>query len=118
MRAQKISRRAAGVGFEWEDLGGVWAKVHEEIDELKATEPGSAEAEDELGDLLFTVVNVARKMGIDAESALRRTCIKFKGRFEAMEESAEASGRALEDLAPEEWEALWVAAKSRLAAEA
>jgi tetrapyrrole methylase family protein/MazG family protein len=118
MRAQKISRRAAGVGFEWEDLGGVWAKVHEEIDELKATEPGSAEAEDELGDLLFTVVNVARKMGIDAESALRRTCLKFKGRFEAMEESAEASGRALEDLAPEEWEALWAAAKSRLAAEA
>lgn len=111
MRAQKISRRAAGVGFEWEDMAGVWAKVHEEIDELKATEIGTPEAEDELGDLLFTVVNVARKMGIDAESALRRTCVKFSGRFESMEEAAAASGTPLEDLSPMEWEALWDSAK-------
>ncbi len=98
MRAQKISRRAAGVGFEWEDIDGVWAKVHEEIDELKATEHGTPEAEDELGDLLFTVVNVARKMGVDAEAALRRTCEKFSGRFEDMETAAAAAGRPLEDL--------------------
>lgn len=111
MRAQKISRRAAGAGFEWEDLDGVWTKVHEEIDELKDTEPGSAEAEDELGDLLFTVVNVARKMGIDAESALRRTCLKFARRFEAMEATACADGRRLEDLTPAGWEEYWSLAK-------
>ena len=59
--AEKISRRAVSVGFEWETVEDVWDKVHEEIDELKATEPGTAEAEDELGDLLFTVVNVGAR---------------------------------------------------------
>ena len=113
MRAQKISRRAAGVGFEWEDLDGVWAKVHEEIDELKAAEPGSAHAAEELGDLLFTIVNVARHMGIDAESALRGTCDKFVGRFEDMERSASSSGRPLGELLAGEWEILWEQAKHR-----
>ncbi|MBN1192920.1 MAG: nucleoside triphosphate pyrophosphohydrolase [Coriobacteriia bacterium] len=111
MRAQKISRRAAGMGFEWEDIDGVWAKVHEEIDELKAAEQGTGEAEAELGDLLFTVVNLARKMGIDGESALRGTCNKFTGRFESMEEAAASAGRPLEDLEPSEWEAYWRQAK-------
>lgn len=111
MRAQKISRRAAGVGFEWEDIDGVWAKVHEEIDELKATDHGSPEAVDELGDLLFTVVNVARKMGIDAEAALRQTCEKFTGRFEHMEAAAAGAGRPLEDLSSGDWERLWADAK-------
>lgn len=113
MRAQKISRRAAGVGFEWEDLDGVWAKVHEEMDELKAAEVGTAEAEDELGDVLFTIVNVARKMGIDAESALRRTCARFTDRFEHMEAAAAADGRPLEDLQLGEWEELWAQAKQK-----
>ena len=113
MRAQKISRRAAGVGFEWDSLDGVWTKVHEEIEELKAAEPGSPEAEDELGDVLFTVVNVARKMGIDAESALRHTCAKFAGRFEEMEAVAGDAGRPLEGLEAYEWEALWGHAKKK-----
>jgi tetrapyrrole methylase family protein/MazG family protein len=111
LRAQKISRRAAGVGFEWEDIDGVWAKVHEEIDELKSAEPGTPEAEDELGDLLFTVVNLARKMGIDAESALRRNCSKFVRRFEHMEDAAASAGRPLEDLDLAEWETYWGQAK-------
>lgn len=111
MRAQTISRRAAAAGFEWEDLDGVWAKVHEEIDELKATQTGSAEAEEELGDLLFTVVNVARKMGIDAETALRRTCEKFAGRFEEMERALSEAGRPLEGLTADEWDGLWEGAK-------
>ena len=111
MRAQKISRRAAAAGFEWEDLEGVWAKVHEEIDELKATEPGTGEAAAELGDLLFTVVNVARKMGIDAESALRETCERFSGRFEHMERASAASGRDLGELDPAAWDELWNQAK-------
>ncbi|MDO8879467.1 MAG: nucleoside triphosphate pyrophosphohydrolase [Coriobacteriia bacterium] len=112
MRAQKISRRAAGVGFEWEDIGGVWEKVHEEIDELTAAAPGGENAAEELGDLLFTIVNVARHMGIDAESALRGTCDKFVRRFEDMEQAAASTGRALGDLEPHEWEILWGQAKS------
>jgi len=111
VRAQKISRRAAAAGFEWEDLGGVWDKVHEEIDELKATEPGSPDAEEELGDLLFTVVNVARHMGIDSETALRRTCDKFSRRFATMEHHAAEGGRELGELTPGEWDELWGRAK-------
>jgi tetrapyrrole methylase family protein / MazG family protein len=111
--AQKISRRAVGVGFEWESLEAVWEKVHEEIDELKETEPGSAEAADEIGDLLFTVVNLARKQGIDAEEALRATCRKFIGRFEGMERDAASSGRHVSDLDITEMEELWQHAKSR-----
>ena len=111
--AQKISRRAVGVGFEWESLEAVWEKVHEEIDELKETEPGSPEAADEIGDLLFTVVNLARKQGIDAEEALRATCRKFIARFEAMEGEAASAGRDVADLDITEMEALWQRAKSR-----
>ncbi|MBE0417423.1 MAG: nucleoside triphosphate pyrophosphohydrolase, partial [Coriobacteriia bacterium] len=111
--AQKISRRAVGVGFEWESLEAVWEKVHEEIDELKEVEPGTPEAADEIGDLLFTVVNLARKQGIDAEEALRATCRKFIARFEDMERAAASSGRIVNDLDIQEMEELWRHAKSR-----
>ncbi|MBW6467661.1 MAG: nucleoside triphosphate pyrophosphohydrolase [Coriobacteriia bacterium] len=111
--AQKISRRAVGVGFEWESLEAVWDKVHEEIDELKETTPGSPEAADEIGDLLFTVVNLARKQGIDAEEALRATCRKFIARFEDMEAATDAAGRTMSDLDITEMEELWRDAKSR-----
>lgn len=111
--AQKISRRAVGVGFEWESLEAVWEKVHEEIEELKETEPGSSEAADEIGDLLFTVVNLARKQGIDAEEALRGTCRKFIVRFEQMEHDAAESGCTLQELDIAEMEELWQRAKSR-----
>jgi tetrapyrrole methylase family protein / MazG family protein len=111
--AQKISRRAVGVGFEWESLEAVWEKVHEEIDELKETTPGSPEAADEIGDLLFTVVNLARKQGIDAEESLRATCRKFIARFEDMEHAAGSGGRAMNDLDITEMEELWRIAKSR-----
>lgn len=111
--AQKISRRAVGVGFEWESLEAVWDKVHEELDELKETEPGSPEAADEIGDLLFTVVNLARKQGIDSEEALRATCRKFIARFEDMERAAAAEGRSVAELDIREMEELWQCAKSR-----
>ncbi|HET6497690.1 MAG TPA: nucleoside triphosphate pyrophosphohydrolase [Coriobacteriia bacterium] len=111
--AHKISRRAVGAGFEWGSLDEVWEKVHEEIDELKETEPGSAEAAGEIGDLLFTIVNLARKQGIDAEEALRATCRKFIGRFEQMERDAAAAGRGVADLDISEMEALWRLAKER-----
>lgn len=113
MLAQKISRRAVAVGFEWETLDDVWEKVHEEIDELKATQPGSPEAVDEIGDLLFTVVNLARKQGIDAEMALRSTCAKFRQRFECMETAAAEEGRAIAELSIDEMEVLWQQAKAQ-----
>jgi len=109
--AEKISRRAVGVGFEWETVEDVWVKVHEEIAELQETEPCSPEAEDELGDLLFTVVNVGRKMGIDPEQALRGTCAKFIRRFSEMERVAAEAGRDIADLDIDEQEALWRRAK-------
>lgn len=111
MLAQTISRKAVSAGFEWETLDGVWAKVHEELDELKETEPGSPEAADEIGDVLFTIVNLARKQGIDAETALRGTCDKFRSRWSAMEEAAGREGRAVEDMDIDEQEALWQQAK-------
>jgi tetrapyrrole methylase family protein/MazG family protein len=89
----------------------VWEKVREEIDELRATDPGSEEAVDEVGDLLFTVVNVARKMGVDAETALRDACGKFIRRFEAMEAAAAEQGRDLTGMDGEDMEALWRLAK-------
>ena len=111
MLAQTISRKAVSAGFEWDSLEGVWAKVHEEIDELKAEEPGSAGAAEEIGDLLFTIVNLARKQGIDAETALRSTCDKFRSRWSAMEKAAAEGGEALDALPLERQEALWQAAK-------
>lgn len=109
--AEKISRRAVSVGFEWATVEDVWDKVHEEIDELKETAPGSPEAEDELGDLLFTVVNVGRKMGVDPEQALRGTCAKFIRRFTVMERVAAEQGQDLVEMDIEDMEALWRRAK-------
>lgn len=109
--AEKISRRAVGVGFEWETVDDVWEKVAEEIGELRATDHGTPEAEDELGDLLFTIVNVGRKMGIDPEQALRMTCAKFIRRFSSMEKAAAEQGRDIAELGIEEQEALWRRAK-------
>jgi tetrapyrrole methylase family protein/MazG family protein len=113
MLAQTISRKAVAAGFEWESLDGVWAKVHEELDELKAAEPGSPEAADEIGDVLFTIVNLARKQGIDAETALRGTCEKFRGRWAAMEADAREAGRDIADMTLDEQEGLWQKAKER-----
>lgn len=112
MLAQKISKRAVSVGFEWETLDDIWDKVHEEIDELKQTEPGSPEAADEIGDLLFTVVNLARKQGIDAEEALRGTCDKFSRRWTSMERTAAAHGKDITAYGIEDLERLWGEAKS------
>lgn len=116
MYAQKLSRKAAGVGFEWDSIDGVWAKVYEEIDELKATEPKTPEAAAELGDLLFTVVNLARKLGVDAEDALRTTCARFERRFKHMETQAAGNGTAFSELEKDEMERLWESAKRREAA--
>jgi ATP diphosphatase len=106
-RALKLQKRAARVGFDWPDLDGVRAKVNEELDELEAATPD--EREDELGDLLFTLVNHTRRLGIDPETALRRANAKFERRFRAMER---ASAEPLQSLDLEALETLWQRAKA------
>ncbi len=112
MAAQKISRRVAARGFEWEDTEGVYDKLAEELAELRATEPGTPEAAEEVGDLLFTVVNLARRYGVDAEEALRGTNAKFMRRWRHMEAAAVLAGRPIDDHGIEELEGLWQAAKA------
>ena len=107
MQAQKVSRKAAAVGFEWETVSDVWDQVAEERAEFEAEEPGSAARELEFGDLLFSLVNVARREGIDAESALRASANKFRSRWAAMEDAAYEQGVALESLSTTRLNELW-----------
>lgn len=109
MQAQKISRKAVAAGFEWPDEEGVWEKVAEEVEEFKNAAPEDAELE--FGDVLFSLVNVARWRGIDAENALRATCVKFRRRWAFIEGAAWAQGKDAADLTAEEQEALWQEAK-------
>ncbi|MFD0703617.1 nucleoside triphosphate pyrophosphohydrolase [Slackia equolifaciens] len=111
MQAQKISRKVVAAGFEWPDEEGVWEKVAEEVEEFKNAAPEDAELE--FGDVLFSVVNVARWRGIDAENALRATCVKFRRRWAFIEGAAWAQGKDAADLTVEEQEALWQEAKRR-----
>ena len=107
MQAQKVSRKAAAVGFEWETVDDVWAQVASERAEFEREEPGSAEREMEFGDMLFALVNVARRESIDAESALRASTMKFRARWEAVEELAYERGTSVEALSTEELNRLW-----------
>ena len=134
MQAQKISRKAAAAGFEWDTVEDVWAQVDEERAELGAAyaaapkapsgkmDPSAgtpdadgealvSAAEMEFGDVLFSLVNVGRRMGIDAESALRASCRKFRARWSAMEALAAAEGRRIEDYSTAEQNALWAQVK-------
>lgn len=110
MQAQKISKKAVAAGFEWECVEDVWAKVAEEIEEFKAAETPE-ERELEFGDILFALVNVARWEGVDAESALRAVCSKFRRRWAFMEGAAWAMGKELDELTQPEQEELWQQAK-------
>ena len=111
--AMTISKKAAKAGFEWDDMAGVWDKVHEELDELKeAVASGDkAHAQEELGDLLFTLVNVARWCEIDPESGLAGTNHRFLDRFSRVEAALEGNlqGRSIKEL-----EGLWQQAKAAI----
>lgn len=114
MRAEKLQKRAARVGFDWPTVEPVFDKVREELDEVSVEiDRGSdpARLEDELGDVLFTCVNLARKLGTDPETALRRTNAKFERRFRDVETFAAKDGKFLNDLDIEALEALWERAK-------
>jgi tetrapyrrole methylase family protein/MazG family protein len=112
--AMKVSKKAAKAGFEWEDLEGVLDKLREELQEfeLEIEQQNHERATEELGDLLFTVVNVARWKKIDPELALRDTVRRFTTRFHAMESEAQTRDLKLEELSPAQWDELWNRAKS------
>ena len=116
VRAAKLQRRAAQVGFDWPQATEVLDKLDEEISELRAEIEQGASAErlsDEIGDLLFAAVNLARHLDVDGETALRQANAKFERRFRAIEEALRSRGRRLEDASLDEMEALWQEAKTR-----
>jgi nucleoside triphosphate diphosphatase len=138
LEAHKLSSRAAHVGFDWPEIEGLFSKLEEETEELRdelkdlpvalpgSKRPGTgvagsgqtqitdaqrARLEDEVGDLFFVLVNIARYLGLDPESALKKTNRKFKRRFQWMEERLQASGRGPQQASMDELEELWQRAK-------
>ena len=114
LRASRIGARTANVGFDWDEPGAVIDKVDEALAELRQAVASAdlTHIEEELGDLLFTVANLARKLRVDPESALRAANGKFTRRFRAIEQRLAARGRALHDATPEELEREWQAVKA------
>jgi len=114
LRAYEIGTRVAAVGFDWARTADVVNKIEEEVAELRAAvaSEGPARAEEEMGDLLFSIANLSRKLGIDPESALRRANEKFTRRFTALEENLHAQGRSVHDATLEEMEREWARVKT------
>ncbi|MHB8525411.1 MAG: nucleoside triphosphate pyrophosphohydrolase [Candidatus Acidiferrales bacterium] len=120
LEAYQLTRRASNIGFDWESVDGVLEKLNEEIAELREELRGTGakkekvqtKIEQEMGDLLFAAVNVARFVGADAELALKRANQKFVARFQWMERAAEEQGRRLADVPRDEMEGLWNQAKA------
>ena len=110
--SQEIQRRAAHVGFDWEDVDGVIDKLAEEVGEFKRADTEKEKAK-EFGDLLFTLANIGRRMGIDLEAALREANKRFYKRFTYMEEACRERGVNLSELSFDEQNALWEEAKKR-----
>ena len=112
-RDQRLTTKAAKVGFDWTDAAHVIKKIHEELDEVKeaASSKDRDRIGDEIGDLLFSVTNLARHFGIDPERALRGTNAKFERRFRAVEQALGEQDRSLDEASLEDMERLWVAAK-------
>ena len=126
LKAYRMQDKARGVGFDWEEKGQVWDKVSEELGEfkaeLRAMEESSSEeerkaafsrAEAELGDYIFAIVNAARLYGLNPDTALERTCHKFRQRFTYLEEHTIRQGRDLKDMTLAEMDAIWDEAKRK-----
>jgi MazG family protein len=109
LRAHEIGARVAAVGFDWARASQVVDKIEEEVAELRraVASEGQARSEEEMGDLLFSIANLARKLGIEPESALRKANVKFSARFEALERAFESRGRSVHDATREEMEGEW-----------
>ncbi len=117
-RGQRMQEKASRVGFDWRNISGVLDKLHEELTELAEAQrlgQDDPHVREELGDVLFTVVNLSRALGIDAETAMREANEKFYRRFAFMEERAAAGGKTLSDLSLDELEELWQLAKTQAA---
>ena len=115
-RAEKVQKRAAKQGFDWTDIAQVWDKVYEEIAELKheeqTAEPEQTDKiEDELGDLMFAIVNLSRHYKLNAESALRRATKKFESRFRIMEQQIDREQKTLSEMTLNDMEQQWQQAK-------
>jgi tetrapyrrole methylase family protein / MazG family protein len=119
VEAQQIASRAASAGFDWENLAQVLEKLREELAELENARESAAHAdvEDEIGDLLFVIVNIARFLKVDPEQALRKTNLKFRRRFAFIEKGLAAAGKTPRDATMEEMESLWREAKRSLSAD-
>ena len=118
LRAYEIGIRAKSVGFEWDTVSDVVDKIQEEVDEVREVVSGDqpldhARAEEEMGDLLFTVAHLSRQLGIEPETALRKANDKFTKRFTTMETAVEASGRKMADMRLDELEVEWQRAKAQ-----
>ena len=116
IRAEKLQKRAARVGFDWPDAQGALNKIHEECDELQQEleQADNDKLKDELGDLLFSVINAARLLGMDAEQALSQANEKFERRFRAMETKLSNDGDVdLHSLTQQEWGAAWESVKQQ-----
>jgi XTP/dITP diphosphohydrolase len=115
VKATRIQDKAKGVGFDWEEKDQVWEKVQEELDELREAEGSGEEQhiEEELGDVLFSVINYARFLSVDPESALERTNKKFIGRFTHMERQVKEQGLLMQEMSLFELEAFWRSAKKQ-----
>ncbi len=114
-RAHRLQERAARVGFEWDRIDDVFAKLDEELGEFRDTlsTKDPSRMEDELGDVFFVLVNISRYIGVNPEDALRKTISKFISRFQYIEESAKTTGRELSEMTLEEMDNLWDEAKER-----
>ena len=115
VRAQRVQSKAARVNFDWPDATAAWTKVEEEMREAAAALAGGERARlaDELGDVLFSLVNVARLSSLDAEDVLQAAVEKFRRRFTTMEDDLNASGKSVASVSPEELERSWEAAKAQ-----
>ncbi len=111
IEGQKLTKKAAKVKFDWKNVEQIFDKLDEETDELKSAIETNGNIEEEIGDLLFVVVNLARKLDVDAETALKKTNRKFRERFKFIETELKSNGKTLESSNLEEMDALWNKAK-------
>ena len=112
-RAFRLQEKAATTGFDWDNVDDIWTKIDEEIEEVRKASSGGneKELEEEIGDLIFSAVNLSRFMGVNPEDALRRTIKKFESRFKSIEKAAEDSGRDITELSLEEMDKIWESSK-------
>ena len=114
-RAQRLQEKASYAGFDWDNINSVWEKLDEEIDELREADKsrGISDLKEEIGDVLFSVVNLARHLKLDSEELLRRANSKFINRFKAIENELVKRGRTIDEAKLDEMDEIWDQIKSK-----